>query len=218
MSTLHAIFRHAALILWGIFTLVLLFIVFLLSSQLIQMGRSPWSLGFVQESLGEDTVPLRNADETQEITIYFGDKNGLKLVPEKRGVELTDSTIGNCRLALDELILGPRGELTPVFPEVAQVRALYALDEGELVVDLSRDAIPARRSSAGFESLMIQSLANTLTQPALRGKGGPTITRVRLLLEGAPVAESLTEHIDMTSPYGPDRGWISADTDTRTNG
>lgn len=218
MTSRRSILRQAGLALWGMFTLILLFTVMLLAYQLMQLGQSPWNLGLEQAMTGDVIAPTRNQDLRQDITLFFGDAAGMKLVPERRGVELTESTLQNCRLALEELILGPRGELTPIFPEVTQIRALYILDEGELVVDLSRDAIPARRSSAGMEMLMLQALANTLTQPMLRGQGGPTVTRVRLLLEGAPVAESLTEHVDMTTPYGPDRSWIAAEPDPRTHG
>ncbi len=218
MTSRNSILRHAGLALWGMFTLVLLFTVVLLAYQLVQLGKSPWNIGLDQVIAGDVITPARNQDLSQDVTLYFGDAAGMRLVAEKRGVELTESTLQNCRLALDELILGPRGELTPIFPEVTQIRALYILDEGELVVDLSRDAIPARRTSAGMEMLMLQALANTLTQPMLRGQGGPTVTRVRLLLEGAPVSESLTEHVDMTSPYGPDRSWIATEPDPRPHG
>ena len=127
-------------------------------------------------------------------------------------MEFSDSTQENCRAALALLIAGPEKNNTPIFPPQVQLRALYLPDNGELVLDFSRDLIAsgARFKSASFESLLVYGVVNTLCQPALQAKGGATVRQVRFLFEGAPPQEGFPAHIDLGGPIRPDETWLAA--------
>jgi hypothetical protein len=145
-----------------------------------------------------------------EVLLYFADEDGRLLVPETRRIEYRDSTVENCRQVLEAVIEGSREGLAPVVSEATRVRALYLLDGGELVVDLSRELELGQPKSASSEALMIYGIVNALTQPALRSPSEKDagVRRVRFLFEGSPPHESFPAHLDLGQPVGPDHRWI----------
>jgi germination protein M len=149
---------------------------------------------------------------SHEVTLYFGSADGRTLTPEKRSMEYSDSTVENCRRALKALIAGPREAPAPILPGSTQIRALYLLDTGELVVDFSREIISdqIRLKSASLESLLVYGVVNTLAQEALQTKKQAPVRKVRFLFEGAPPQESFPAHIDLTDPIVPDPRWTLA--------
>jgi len=126
-------------------------------------------------------------------------------------MDLSEDTIENCRIAIKAMIQGPRGVLARVLPENTQVRALYMLESGELVVDFShelRGLKSERKASTSSEGLMAFSVANTLTQPALAGSGDAIVESVRFLMEGSPLPQGpFPGHIDLSEPIRPDARW-----------
>lgn len=202
--------RRAGLILWGAFTLALLYVVFMLSRQLVAMGKSPLNLNPIVET--PVATPVATSDsavgETREVTLFFADPQGELLAPETRSLQLTGSSRENCRRAVEELIHGPQAGQTPIVNDSTKIRGIFMLPGGELVVDFSRDLVADRRTSAGMESLLVYSLANTLTQTALQGNQGETVSRIRILIEGSAPTSSSGNHIDLSAPYGPDPTWV----------
>jgi hypothetical protein len=146
------------------------------------------------------------------VTLYFADTEGKSLAPDLGRIAITDSTVENCRNALDALLKGPRDGLTPILPPPAAIRGVYLLEDGELVVDCSMDLETElkRIRSASLESLLVYGVVNTLTQPAVQGAKDVRVTKVRFLIEGSSPRETFPSHLDMSNPIAPDPGWIGA--------
>jgi spore germination protein GerM len=217
------VFRNLMLSMWGLLTLVLLFSVFLLVNEMVKAGRDPLSaLRSAPEPAASETVPRMSETGlgTREITLCFASSDGWVLVPQRYNIEYTDSTVENCRTALHALIAGPRDVLSPILPSNVKVRALYLLDEGELVVDLSREIIAThtRFKSASLEALMVYGIVNTLTQAALQVSSDPAVRQLRFLFEGAPPPDSFPGHIDLNEAVRPDMRWVESVMDRPPHG
>lgn len=210
------ILRKLLLAVWSMATLVLLFCVVLLVREMIRTGRDPLAAlrpePRPQPGQPAPVGPLDTTPGTRDLTLYFANADAHGLAPETRSLEHGDSTVENCRGALKALIAGPKKPLTPILPANTQIRGLYLLEGGEMVVDFSRELISERGrfTSASTEALMVQGVVNTLTQEAVRGKAGPPVQRVRFLFEGSPPYETFPAHIDLSDPVAPDRDWIAA--------
>lgn len=200
--------------LWGLGTLILLFVVILLVGQMMKDGRDPFDVVRPRESKAENVSPARAATPMGQhpVRLYFADGEARALVPEERVMGFSDSTQENCRNALSLLLSGSEKGNTAIFPPQVQLRALYLLESGELVLDFSRDLIAsgARFKSASFESLLVYGVVNTLCQPSLQAKGGAPVRQVRFLFEGAPPQEGFPAHIDLTVPVRPNNAWLAA--------
>ena len=205
-------FRRLLLAVWGMATLVLMFTVVLLAVQMAEQGKDPLALVRKTESQAPPPVVTpSDVTATEEVALFFARADGCQLAPEAGRIELTDSTVANCRNALDALIRGPRDILTPILPTSAKVRGIYLLDTGELVVDFSNDvALEMRKcKSATSEGLMLYGIVNTLTQPVLKGGKEVAATQVRFLIEGAAPRDSFPAHMDASAPIRPDDRWIA---------
>jgi len=209
--------RQLFMALWGLGTLILLFVVILLVGNMMKSGQDPFDAIRPKESAATapaPTAPRAVASLGQRaVTLYFADAEGKALVAEEHAIDFSDSTQENCRRALDLLIKGPKDSThAVVFPAQVPLRALFLQENGELVLDFSHELISAgaRLKSASFESLLVYSVVNTLTQPALQPKGGLAVRQVRFLFEGTAPQEGFPAHLDLSAPVRPDAGWISA--------
>lgn len=202
----NRLLARAGLVLWGFFTLVLLFTVVLLGRQLAQMGSNPLSFVTKEPVVAlAPAAPVVETEETRQVTLYFGATDSAKLRTERRAIPVTASTADNCKAALRELIKGSTAGLTPLVPDTTQVRSAFLMPEGELVVDLSGEALDATRASAASEALLVYGIANSLTQPELAGDKASTVRKVRILIDGEPHIG----HIDVSAAYLPDSSWIA---------
>lgn len=210
----RAYFRQVLLVTWGMVTFVLVFCVAILVYEMIQKGHNPLQL--VEEAEAPPRYPSETAASpaTQEILLYFADREGRGLMPEPCRISFSEYTVQNCRQALETLIRGPRERdmFCPIISEATKVRALYLLDEGELVIDFSRELVMEHKDlkSASLEALMIYAIVQTLSQGTLKGPADEQVRRVRFLVEGAPPRESFPAHIDVSEPIAPDRQWLAA--------
>jgi hypothetical protein len=208
------IVRGFLLSVWGLITLVLLFLVLLLGNEMLKNGQDPLgSLRTPEQAAAPAPQAARPAVALgqREVQLFFADANASYLQPQSVAIDFTDSTVENCRNALKALILGPRNGGAPVIAPSVQVRALYLLDDGELVVDLSREFISehARIKSASLESLLVQGVVNTMAQGALQTKGEAAVRRVRFLVEGSTPTEGFPAHIDLSEAIEPDSLWLA---------
>jgi len=205
--------RSLGLAAWGLLTLVLLFTVVMLINEMLKAGQDP--LGAIRgtpDTTTADAAPARptTASGMKDVALFFADPTGRMLLTESARIEAADSTIANCRTALERLIAGPRESLTPVLPDATKVRAIYLRENGELVIDFSRELQAAfgRMRSASVESLLAYGVVQTVTQRALHVEGDPQVKTVRILIEGAPPSEGFPAHIDYSEPFRPDPRWV----------
>jgi spore germination protein GerM len=214
------VIRKLFLSIWAMVTLILLFSVYLLANEMIRQGQDP--LGIIKAETAAETPtgpappPTPTTSGQREVQLYFASEEGAALMPERRRLVLTESTAENCRVAINELIAGPRDLRTAVLPAAAKLRAIYLLDNGELVVDLSRELLAehAKFKSATLEGLMFYAIVDTVAQKSLMGEDGKTVQRVRFLIEGLPPQEAFPAHLDLSQPLAPDRRWVAAQADT----
>jgi hypothetical protein len=207
--------RRVLLSIWAFLTLVLIFCVILLALEMVRQGQDP--LASVKNANRQipPSVSITESAATKEVTLFFASADGRQLVPELGRIDFTDSTIENCRKALEALIRGPRDPLTPILPSSTKIRGMYLLEKDVLVVDFSMEleAELKRVRSASVEGLMTYGIVNTLTQPALQTGSQQaqmaSVKTVRFLVEGAPPLESFPSHVDMSMPISPNPEWIA---------
>jgi hypothetical protein len=202
--------KRLFLTVWALATVTLVCCVAMLAYEMNRMGGI--GTPAPPKPIVQPAEPAATEREAQDITLYFADGSGQRLQPEAARIDLGDSTIDNCRKALEALIAGSQGVLAPVLPASVKIRGLYVLEGGELVVDFSIDLETDLRKvrSASVESLMVYSVVDTLTQPALKGAKGEAVTRVRFLIEGAPPRETFPAHLDLSRAVEPDPQWVGA--------
>lgn len=207
------LWRGFLLSVWGMFTLVLLFTVIFLVSEMVTQGQDPVGVlrPAAQAPAAQPARPRATMLGTREVILYFVRQDGRGLAPEERRVNVTPSTVENCRRALKLLSDGPSRGLMAILPSEPAVRALYLLEDGELVIDFSGDIQPdsGQERSATMEAFLIYSVVNTLTQAELRGDDGAEVRRVRFLIDGSPPQENFPAHFDLSSPIAPDMAWVA---------
>lgn len=202
---------------WGIATLLLVAAVGLMAFDILKEGRSPLTLPSLdgqRTSRQSTSDPNLNAT-TGEVLLYFAEPMSIALAPESRRIVLTPHTDVNCRNALEALIDGPRELFAPVLSPQTAIRGMYLLDNGELVVDFSREIETGHIKSAAAEILMMRSVVASLTQPALRGADSKIVRTIRFLFKGSPPGDSFPAHIDLTAPVALDSTWIPQGQDGR---
>lgn len=200
--------RKVLLALWAMATLILLFSVVLLTSELIRLGHNPLTL---PEVLPEPvaSAPSEPSTEVRDVTLYFATADARLLSGESRSLAHSESTVENCRTALDALIEGPVPPLHALIPKSVDVRGVWLLDNGELVVDFTYPLQEARKS-VSEEALLVYSVVDTLAQPALQGSDKRQVRSVRFLIGGLPPTNLYPAHLDLSGALTPDSQWIAA--------
>ncbi|HIO70102.1 MAG TPA: hypothetical protein EYG58_06095 [Nitrospirales bacterium] len=141
----------------------------------------------------------------------------LLCLPELHRLQLTPSTVENCRTAISYLIDGPYlPALAPILSNKTRIRAMYLMENGELIVDFSRDLEAGHIKSASAEMLMVDGVVKTLVQLALKGQNDLSVKSVRFLFEGSAYQQSFPTHIDLTDPVRP-RQSVPASAGNATN-
>jgi hypothetical protein len=201
---------------WALATIVLLACVGVLAYEITQRQELPTGTGDELNAL--PATAQQNVAPSQDVLLFFASSDAMYLTGEPRRIELTESTTENCRRAIGALIEGSTALNTPILPPQTKLRALYLLDQGELVVDFSRELELGHPKSALADGLLVNGLVSTLTQQALQRPESGTVLRVRVLLEGSPPHESFPAHVDLSEPIYPDSSWLNAPRDAQQNG
>lgn len=209
---------------WACITLILLFCVVLLVRELldreqrtIELTQKTDELAAAVESSGSrPSAELGKRD----VQVYFANADASALAPLSITIPFTDSTVENCRAVLEQIIAGPPESMNAVLPDSTQIRGMYLLADGELVVDLSREVIAFHRQfkSASMEALMAYSIVNSLSQPGLQSRADPEVRTVRILLEGSLAVDAFPAHMDWSAPLAPDARWVQAPLERTANG
>jgi spore germination protein GerM len=158
---------------------------------------------------GTDPLPLLPADRTEpnRIKLFFT-AAGVRLVPEMREIEPTDSLRDRSEAVLTDLLRGPRSRtLRSPIPRGVKVRGLY-VTTGSLVLDLSGELRSGLTGGVSAELLCIYSIVNTLLLNC------PDFETVTLLVDGRPV-ETLLGYLDLSEPLVENLALIASEPDHR---
>lgn len=141
-----------------------------------------------------------------EITLFFADDTASYLLPEKRHLtEGSDVTKESLAIGIIEaLIAGPSSEsgLLVTVPPEAVVHDVTI--EGDLLqANFGEELRRFHWGGSTGEILTVYSIVHSLAEL-------PGVERVWILLEGA-VAETLSGHLDISRPIGPDPGMLPPD-------
>ncbi len=206
-----SMFRRVFFAIWGMATLVLFVTVGLLALEMAQRGEDPLTIISETEPPPKTEVITTDQDSVyKNVLLYFANPNGHDLLPERRSVRITASTAENCKRALDELMTGPRENLLSVVPAGTAIRAAFLLDNGELVLNFTRDIKVGALNSASAEALMIYGIVNTVGQAELVGSDGKRVSSVQFLVEGEVQSDQFPAHFDLSEPVRPDPRWIDS--------
>ena len=144
-------------------------------------------------SSGTTVKEKKNKPEIQpEVTVYFPDSMGEKLMP----VKLKIKGEAPAREIINLLLAGP-GEkeraagMTKAFPKGVKLLGITIKDK-LAKVDFSKELTENFQGGSTGELMLAASLVNTLTE-------SPEIERVKILVEGKEI-ESLSGHLDLTEP------------------
>ncbi len=210
--------KKALLGLWAMLTLILVIALGLVVYNLMQQGQSPFPVPPARALSEVQAMEAQLASETlRETPLYFASEDGRLLVPETRRLSLGDDSLANFHTALDALIKGPEGVLTPVVPPTTRVHGLFLMDSGELIVDVSMEAVSGLRKqpSVSSEMLFLQGILHTLTASELLGTDTASVARVRILIEGASAEESFQDaHCNWANPFERDTRWLASSQST----
>ncbi|MCH5188453.1 MAG: GerMN domain-containing protein [Oscillospiraceae bacterium] len=149
----------------------------------IRVGGSPLVSKITGEEIGvisgRDVAngPQDTAIAAKEtVTIYFPDKEGTHLVPERREIEL-QASISVERLIISELAKGPtNGDLIQIIPSDINLISIETND-GVCFVNISGDFVDKIQSGSSSTTMALYSIVNSLTE--LDG-----INSVQILING----------------------------------
>ena len=206
--------QRTVFVAWAMLTLVLLFCIALLVREMVrreQVAKDQTRPVPLFPTPAISKSPPRSELESREIHLFFATPDGSALEIEPRNIPHGPYTADNCRRALEELARGPRAGLYPIMPPSVELRAVYLLEDGVLVVDFSRELLLdlEKQTSVAVEALLVYGIAATVTQPALRGSRDVPPTRLRILVEGAQPHKSFETHLDMSGLIAPDANWFA---------
>lgn len=149
----------------------------------------------VQPSVADntaDTEAPQIISETIEVSLFFANADGSKLVEETR---LITKEEGIARKTISELIKGPAtAEYMQVLPEGTRLLDINVKPDGLCIVDLSGEAREV--SNRHQEELMVMAVANTVGQ-------FPTVTGVSFMIDGEPV-DQIAGFMDLSKPIEPE--------------
>ena len=137
----------------------------------------------------DDKTKNGNNNNQIEVTLFFPDKDGIKLKPVKATVSEKDKYDE----AVKALIKGTDDKkLTSIFPKNAKVKKVR-VDDGIAVVDFEPGSFDGFVGGSTGEEMLVGSLANTLTE-------FPEIKKVQILVDGKKI-ETISGHIDTRAPF-----------------
>lgn len=124
----------------------------------------------------EEQEPTNTVDNTQTITLYFGNSNANKVVAEKREVEVSKGQLIEEVIFL-ELMKGPTTTgLHPVIPKGTRILSVTTKD-GICTLDLSSEFVDNHPGGTAGESMTLNSIICSLTELS-------NVKKVQFLIDG----------------------------------
>lgn len=141
-----------------------------------------------------------NKAESQDdfpVYVYFADAKNKFLIGEERSGVVPDDPVSFCRLIIEDLIKGPRSNLTVTLPPKIGLRAVYITPDKTAYVDFTEEIATEHSGGVASELMTIYSIVNSLILNV------SDVDQVKILIEGEE-AETLAGHIDIRFPISAD--------------
>ena len=171
---------YLALILGGIFVLLVVFFVTLFSA--------------LFPPVDADSMKKK---EKQIVQIYFSDQQERFLRPEKRYVIKETDVALQVKEIVKALLEGSKAGLVNTFPHGVTLIDVKIVDNDTASVNFSKSLTKLHPGSSASEMATIYSLTNSITQNL------PGIKKVKILVEGRELS-SIKGHISTRRAFSPD--------------
>ncbi|HUN55467.1 MAG TPA: GerMN domain-containing protein [Smithella sp.] len=171
---------YLALILGGIFVLLVVFFVTLFSA--------------LFPPVDADSMKKK---EKQIVQIYFSDQQERFLRPEKRYVIKETDVALQAKEIVKALLEGSKAGLVNTFPHGVTLIDVKIMDNDTASVNFSKSLTKLHPGSSASEMATIYSLTNSITQNL------PGIKKVKILVEGRELS-SIKGHISTRRAFSPD--------------
>jgi spore germination protein GerM len=145
----------------------------------------------------ENNVNNAASPDNFPVYLYFADINHKFLIGEERSRVASDDAVSFCRLIIEELIRGPRSDLTVTVAPETGLRAVYITPDKTAYVDFTQEIVTEHPGGVASEQMTIYSIVNTLILNV------SDVDQVKILIEGRE-AETLAGHIDIRFPISAD--------------
>ncbi|MBJ6802008.1 GerMN domain-containing protein [Geomonas propionica] len=150
------------------------------------------------ETATKVTPPAAPAEhvDTRVVTLFFASQDGASLAREGREIAVEDTTDDMIASVVDELVVGPLGDLAPTLPHNAKVIGAHL--NGDVVqVNFSKELVESLPEGSSAEMSAVYSVVDTVVA------NFPQVKAVQFLVDGVPVKE-LKGHLDLDAPIPAD--------------
>jgi len=158
----------------------------------IDMDTDKIMLGDVRNNLKNVELP-----DDFPVYVYFADVKNKFLIGEERSGVVPDDPVLFCRFIIEELIKGPRSNLTGTVAPETKLRAAYITPDKTAYVDFTEEIATQHSGGVASELMTIYSIVNSLILNV------SDVDQVKILIEGEE-AETLAGHIDIRFPISAD--------------
>jgi spore germination protein GerM len=135
-------------------------------------------------------------EQKRSVRLFFSSPTEDALQEEVREIKLAGAIDQEARVALMELIKGPRSDLLSTLPPGTQLRQLYIDGRGIAYVDFSAELRDRHPGGSNAELLAVYSIVDTLAY------NFEQIKRVQILVNGSEI-DTLAGHVDLRRPLKP---------------
>ncbi len=143
---------------------------------------------------GQPEISSEPGETKEKVTLYFGDKQAMYLIPEEREVVKGSKSLET--VIIEELTKGPKNpDAVKIMPQDAKLLSVSVVN-GVAYLNFSKEFQTKHVGGSAGESMTLYSIINSLAK--LTG-----IEKVQFLLEGEN-REAILGHIDTTRPIAPD--------------
>jgi hypothetical protein len=155
-------------------------------------NRSEWESAFAPVA---QMLPPPHNGAPSDVTLWIAHDGTGVLTPQKNSVALSTDRQRKAEEMLRSLLLMYTGKNSPHhLPPAADVRNVYFVDPGLVVIDMNSELVNGQTSGILSEELTIASLAQTLSAN-FQG-----ISRIKFLVNGKE-SDTLAGHADLSRVY-----------------
>ena len=134
--------------------------------------------------------------ERRDVTLYFSDRDAEYLVGEMRRITKGKNMEAEAEELLQELILGPKGQLLPTVPPDAELLSFQIDDKGIGRVNFTRALSRRHPGGSSAEMMTVYSVVNSLAL------NFPEVKKVQFLVDGEEI-ETIAGHLSLRHPISP---------------